>query len=150
MLLGCIATDAPVSPAALQSTLDYAVLLSFKAISVDGDMSTNDMVVLFANGAGSTGIGTEGGEGSCNSKSKVSMREVDEARDPGAFLCVCAGLMDFMQELVQLVMRDGEGGLLPSWGTQPPSKNCSSCQRAIHWHVQEEGILVLVHSGRHG
>jgi glutamate N-acetyltransferase / amino-acid N-acetyltransferase len=100
-LLGCIATDAPVAPAALQSALDYAVQRSFNAISVDGDMSTNDTVVLFANGAGADEVG--GGELSARKT------EIDETRDPGAFVQFRDGLTDFMQELAQLVVRDGEG-----------------------------------------
>ncbi len=100
-LLGCIATDAPVTPAALQSALDYAVQRSFNAISIDGDMSTNDSVVLFANGAGAD----EGGKLSAQ-KTEV---EIDETRDPGAFILFRDGLTDFMQELAQLVVRDGEG-----------------------------------------
>jgi glutamate N-acetyltransferase/amino-acid N-acetyltransferase len=97
-LLGCIATDAPVAPATLQSALNYAVQRSFNAISIDGDMSTNDTVVLFANGAGA---GIDGGE--------LSTREIDESRDPGVFVRFRDGLTDFMQELAQLVVRDGEG-----------------------------------------
>jgi glutamate N-acetyltransferase/amino-acid N-acetyltransferase len=97
-LLGCIATDAPVAPAALQSALDYAVQRSFNAISVDGDMSTNDTVVLFANGAGADGSGEA-----------AAAREIDEARDPRAFVSFRDGLTEFMQELAQLVVRDGEG-----------------------------------------
>jgi glutamate N-acetyltransferase/amino-acid N-acetyltransferase len=89
-LLGCIATDAPVAPEALQAALDYAVQRSFNAISVDGDMSTNDTVVLFANGA-AQGV------------------MIDEARDPAAFVRFREGLTEFMQELAQLVVRDGEG-----------------------------------------
>lgn len=100
-LLGCIATDAPVTPTALQAALDYAVQRSFNAISVDGDMSTNDTVVLFANGAGE-------GEGRESSAARGEI-EIDEARDPGAFLRFRDGLTDFMQELAQLVVRDGEG-----------------------------------------
>lgn len=50
-LLGVIATDAAVSPAALQSALNYAVEKSFNSITVDGDMSTNDTILVFANGA---------------------------------------------------------------------------------------------------
>ncbi|QRW02795.1 glutamate N-acetyltransferase [Ceratobasidium sp. AG-Ba] len=50
-LLGVIATDAPVTPRSLQSALTYAVDRSFNSISVDGDMSTNDTVIAFANGA---------------------------------------------------------------------------------------------------
>ena len=98
-LLGCIATDAPVAPAALQAALDYAVQRSFNAISVDGDMSTNDTVVLFANGAAEE----EEEEGS------AAQGEIDETRDPAAFVCFRDGLTEFMQELAQLVVRDGEG-----------------------------------------
>jgi glutamate N-acetyltransferase/amino-acid N-acetyltransferase len=93
-LLGCIATDAPVAPAALQTALDYAVQRSFNAISVDGEMSTNDTVVLFANGAGAAA---------------GAAREIDEANDPELFLRFRDGLTEFMQELAQLVVRDGEG-----------------------------------------
>jgi glutamate N-acetyltransferase/amino-acid N-acetyltransferase len=101
-LLGCIATDAPVAPATLQSALDYAVQRSFNAISVDGDTSTNDTVVLFANGAGAGADGVEGGE-------TETETEIDETRDPDAFVRFRDGLTAFMQELAQLVVRDGEG-----------------------------------------
>jgi len=102
-LLGCIATDAPVAPAALQSALDYAIQRSFNAISIDGDMSTNDTVVLFANGAG----GEE--DGAQLAREEEEEAEIDEARDPDAFSQFRDGLTAFMQELAQLVVRDGEG-----------------------------------------
>jgi glutamate N-acetyltransferase/amino-acid N-acetyltransferase len=50
-MLGFIATDAAVSPAALTRALRQAVDDSFNMITVDGDTSTNDMVLLLANGA---------------------------------------------------------------------------------------------------
>ena len=103
-LLGCIATDAPVAPATLQSALDYAVQRSFNAISIDGDMSTNDTVVLFANGAG-----VDGGEPSTVKMKTETETEIDETRDPGVFVQFRDGLTAFMQELAQLVVRDGEG-----------------------------------------
>ena len=106
-LLGCIATDAPVSPSALQSALDYAVQRSFNAISIDGDMSTNDTVVLFANGAGAGEV--MGGELSARKTETETEIDIDETRDPGAFVQFRDGLTDFMQELAQLVVRDGEG-----------------------------------------
>ena len=106
-LLGCIATDAPVTPAALQSALDYAVQRSFNAISIDGDMSTNDTVVLFANGAGADEVGA-GGLSARETETETEI-EIDETRDPGAFVQFRDGLTDFMQELAQLVVRDGEG-----------------------------------------
>jgi glutamate N-acetyltransferase/amino-acid N-acetyltransferase len=106
-LLGCIATDAPIAPATLQSALDYAVQRSFNAISIDGDMSTNDTVILFANGAGADEVG---GRGLSARKTETESEiEIDETRDPGAFVQFRDGLTDFMQELAQLVVRDGEG-----------------------------------------
>lgn len=48
-MLCFIATDAPVAPPHLQSALCAAVNKSFNRISVDGDTSTNDMVLLLAN-----------------------------------------------------------------------------------------------------
>jgi len=50
-MLCFIATDAAVSKNLLQTSLAAAVKRTFNAISVDGDMSTNDTVVVLANGA---------------------------------------------------------------------------------------------------
>ncbi len=47
-MLAFIATDAPMSLAALQSELSEACEDTFNMISVDGDMSTNDAVYAFA------------------------------------------------------------------------------------------------------
>ena len=49
-VLGLITTDAAVSPDVLQKALSEAVEVSFNRITVDGDMSTNDMLVVLANG----------------------------------------------------------------------------------------------------
>ncbi len=49
-LLGFITTDAAISGACLKRALSYAVERSFNMITVDGDTSTNDMVVIMANG----------------------------------------------------------------------------------------------------
>jgi acetylglutamate kinase len=49
-MLCFIATDATVAPAVLQAALAEAVEDTFNTITVDGDMSTNDMVVALANG----------------------------------------------------------------------------------------------------
>ncbi|KAI0314597.1 Arginine biosynthesis bifunctional protein ArgJ beta chain [Amylostereum chailletii] len=92
-LLAAFATDAPVSPSALQSALNFASQRSFNAISVDGDMSTNDTVVLFANGAG---------------VAEGEMAEIREA-DEHLFKEFTEALIGCMQELAQLVVRDGEG-----------------------------------------
>ncbi|KAK4242485.1 DNA replication factor C-like protein [Achaetomium macrosporum] len=87
-LLGVIATDAPISSAALPSVLKHAVDRSFNSITIDGDTSTNDTIALLANG-------------------QAGGKEVVEGTpDYDAFRAV---LTDFAAELAQLVVRDGEG-----------------------------------------
>jgi glutamate N-acetyltransferase/amino-acid N-acetyltransferase len=49
-LLGFITTDAAVARETLRRALREAVEESFNRISVDGDTSTNDMILLLANG----------------------------------------------------------------------------------------------------
>lgn len=87
-LLGVITTDVLVSPTVLQSVLTYAVERSFNAISVDGDMSTNDTVALLANGAAGGPTVEAGSEAEC------TLRDV---------------ITNFSQDLSKLVVRDGEG-----------------------------------------
>jgi len=50
-MLSFITTDAAISAPLLDSALRTAVRRSFNRVTVDGDTSTNDMVVLLANGA---------------------------------------------------------------------------------------------------
>jgi glutamate N-acetyltransferase/amino-acid N-acetyltransferase len=50
-MLGFIVTDAAVSAPVLQGMLRQSVAPSFNAVTVDGDTSTNDTVLLLANGA---------------------------------------------------------------------------------------------------
>ena len=50
-MLAFVTTDAPATPALLAAALKEAVDGSFNAISVDGDTSTNDTVLLLASGA---------------------------------------------------------------------------------------------------
>jgi glutamate N-acetyltransferase/amino-acid N-acetyltransferase len=49
--LGFILTDVSVAPDTLRVMLASATESSYNSLSVDGDMSTNDVVVLMANGA---------------------------------------------------------------------------------------------------
>lgn len=92
-LLGVIATDAPISPKALQSALTHAVDRSFNSISVDGDMSTNDTIIALANGSAG---GQSGGE-------------ITEQTEPEQFARFRTELTEFAEELAKLVVRDGEG-----------------------------------------
>ena len=87
-MLSFITTDADVEGEYLQTALSNAVNLSFNMVDVDGDQSTNDTVLLLANGAA-------GGE------------RIDGAHGAGAafqetLTAVCTHLA---KELV----RDGEG-----------------------------------------
>ena len=60
-MLVFITTDAAISPKMLQKALGEDVGKTFNMISVDGDTSTNDMVVVMANGmAGNEQITEEG------------------------------------------------------------------------------------------
>ena len=49
-MLGFITTDAAIEAKVLQAALQEAVAKSFNRITVDGDMSTNDTVLVLANG----------------------------------------------------------------------------------------------------
>ncbi len=49
-MLCFVTTDAAITPAALRDALDRAVQKTFNTITIDGDMSTNDMVLVLANG----------------------------------------------------------------------------------------------------
>ena len=86
-LLSSLFTDAPIAPALLRSVLSHAVERSFNAISVDGDMSTNDTLSILANGAAPIPEIT-GGEA------------LDQFRDV---------VTEFAEELAKLVVWDGEG-----------------------------------------
>ncbi len=85
-MLAFIATDAPMDAAALGTALRAAVDLTFNQVTVDGDTSTNDAVMLLANGAA-------GGPA------------LDGA-DRGAFAEALAGLC---RELAMAIAADGEG-----------------------------------------
>src|SRR5262249_32651998 len=60
-MLCYVLSDAQVELAGLRQVLDHTLADSFNAISVDGDTSTSDTVVLLANGvAGNRAVGTTG------------------------------------------------------------------------------------------
>jgi len=80
-MLGFLTTDAEVPRAALHKALGRAVNKSFNRISVDGDTSTNDTVILLANGLAGP----------------VPPAKFQEALD---FVCL---------ELAKMIVRDGEG-----------------------------------------
>ena len=87
-MLGFITTDCAISPELLQRALSASVRRTYNRVSVDGDTSTNDMVVALANGmAGNAPI-------------------VEEGADYRAF----AEALDYLDtQIVRMIARDGEG-----------------------------------------
>ncbi|MEO5985855.1 MAG: bifunctional glutamate N-acetyltransferase/amino-acid acetyltransferase ArgJ [Candidatus Limnocylindria bacterium] len=85
-MLAFIATDAPVQAAALGSALRSAVEVTFNQVTVDGDTSTNDAVMVLANGAAGGPALTDD--------------------DLDAF---AAALADLCRELAMAIAADGEG-----------------------------------------
>jgi len=83
--LGFVMTDAQLPAATLRGILKRAVAVSYNRLSVDGDTSTNDTLLLLANGA--SGVRPESGE----------MVRVEEK------------IADVCQELAKAIARDGEG-----------------------------------------
>lgn len=68
-MLSFIITDAAIEPNFLRQTFCRAVEVSFNAITVDGDMSTNDTCLIMANGmAGNPVIAEGSAEGEAFSK----------------------------------------------------------------------------------
>jgi len=84
-MLSYVATDAKLESSQLQGCLQQAVDLSFNRITVDGDTSTNDSVVLMATGQSGVEI---------NDKNLESFQ---------------TGLNDLFITLAKSIVRDGEG-----------------------------------------
>jgi len=58
-MLAFLTTDAAIGAAALQDALRHAAALTFNAVTVDGDTSTNDTLLILANGA--SGVSADAG-----------------------------------------------------------------------------------------
>ena len=87
-MLGFITTDAAVEQKVLQAALQEAVANSFNRITVDGDMSTNDTVLVLANGLAGN--------------KKFGLNSPDGKLFQAALTHVCL-------ELAKKIVRDGEG-----------------------------------------
>jgi glutamate N-acetyltransferase/amino-acid N-acetyltransferase len=92
-MLGYIATDAAVSQSALESIIHYAVNKSFNCITVDGDTSTNDSLILMAT----------------NLAGNAEISEDDVKNASADFIVLRDAMTDVAIELAQAIVRDGEG-----------------------------------------
>ncbi len=88
-MLSAVVTDAAIAQPLLQQTLNHATNQSFNRISIDGDTSTNDTLILLANG----------------------LADHPEIRDATSddFRVFQNALTDICIELAQALVRDGEG-----------------------------------------
>ena len=87
-MLCFITTDAAIEAKVLQAALREAVAQSFNRITVDGDMSTNDTVLVLANGLAEN--------------RKIGNRKSEIGNFQAALNHVCL-------ELAKMIVRDGEG-----------------------------------------
>lgn len=87
-MLGYIATDAAISQLGLEKLIDYAVNRSFNCITVDGDTSTNDSLILMA--TGQSGI-------------------TEVQADSSDYLLLRDAITEVATLLAQAIVRDGEG-----------------------------------------
>src|SRR4028119_1841217 len=87
-MLAFVTTDAAVEKKCLQSVLTKVTARTFNRVSVDGDTSPNDMVLLMANGAAGNETLTQGSENLAVFESTVEV---------------------VMRELAKEIARDGEG-----------------------------------------
>ena len=83
--LGFVMTDAAITPRQLAAMLAAGVKRSYNRISVDGDTSTNDTLLLLANGAS----GVQPNEKECKKFSEA--------------------LTELLEDLARQIVRDGEG-----------------------------------------
>ena len=110
-MLGYIATDAAISQAALESIIQYAVNKSFNCITVDGDTSTNDSLILMAtNLAGNAEI----------------------TEDNKYFTLLRDTLTEVAVELAQAIVRDGEGATKFMTVTVEAGKDEAECRKVAY------------------
>jgi len=96
-MLCFITTDATIGAKALQAALREAVAQSFNRITVDGDMSTNDTVLVLANGL----AGNQQLVGRASSRAGSS--------GASSYRTFQAALSHVCLELAKMIVRDGEG-----------------------------------------
>ena len=87
-MLCFITTDAAIESKTLKAALAEAVANSFNRITVDGDMSTNDTVIVLANGLAGNG------------QLKIKNAKLKMFQDALNHVCL---------ELAKMIVRDGEG-----------------------------------------
>lgn len=110
-MLGYIATDAAVSQSALEQIIQFAVNRSFNCITVDGDTSTNDsLIVMATNQAANAEITPESAD----------------------FATLRDAITDVAIELAQAIVRDGEGATKFMTVTVEGGKSQDECRKVAY------------------
>ena len=121
-MLSFIMTDAALSPAALQKCLKEAVDQSFNVISVDGDTSTNDTVLLLASGKA------------------AHAQNVDHSSFQTTLNRVC-------RELAWMIVRDGEGATRVMELEVRGARNAREARLAAHAVATSPLVKTALHGG---
>ncbi|HWI54987.1 MAG TPA: bifunctional glutamate N-acetyltransferase/amino-acid acetyltransferase ArgJ [Desulfobacteria bacterium] len=87
-MLSFVTSDVNIEPVLLKKALGYAVNRSFNMITVDGDTSTNDSLIVMANGMAGNGRITQEDEN---------------------FFNFCEALTEVCVSLAKMIAKDGEG-----------------------------------------
>ncbi|RJP60862.1 MAG: bifunctional glutamate N-acetyltransferase/amino-acid acetyltransferase ArgJ [Candidatus Auribacter fodinae] len=124
-MLAFITTDAAVEPVFLQTVLRECVDKTFNSITVDGDTSTNDTVLMMANGVAGNPVITAGSEGA------EMFRQ--------ALQGVC-------YSLAEQIVRDGEGATKLIQVTVTGAVDNASARKASHC-VANSLLLKVAFSG---
>jgi glutamate N-acetyltransferase/amino-acid N-acetyltransferase len=122
-MLAFVTTDANVPKALLDRALKDAVDDSFNAITVDGDSSTNDCVILLANGA-----------------SGVTVNE-------GSYAAFVEGLRDVCRQLALGIVRGGEGATKLVTVNVTGAANASEARRCAKAVANSLLVKTALHGG---
>ena len=122
-MLAFVTTDAAMAPARVDRALREAVDDSFNAITVDGDSSTNDSVVLLANG--------------------LSRVEIDD----GSYGTFVDGLRAVCRELALGIVRGGEGATKVVTVTVTGAASVADARRCAKAIANSLLVKTAIHGG---
>lgn len=110
-MLGYVATDAAISQAALEVMIQDVVNQSFNCITVDGDTSTNDSLILMATGQAGNAV--------------IDEKSADYA-------LIKHAITEVAIELAQAIVRDGEGATKFMTVQVEGGRNVDECRKVAY------------------
>lgn len=164
-MLCFITSDAQISPAALRLALDRAVQKTFNMITIDGDMSTNDMAVVLANGMAANrriventkefGVFARALESLCLTLAKMMVRDAEGATKFVEIVVRGAQTREDARQVARSVsasnlFKCALFGSDPNWGRIAAAVGYSRAQHVDPWkmHVYLGKELVVAKGGR--